>query len=411
MTKKKQHIILGDVHLGRSISIGKPGVGKELNSRVQDQLNLLDWTLDYASQHQIDHIVMTGDVYQEPRPHPALINYFMSWLKKCEAHGVRVDIVAGNHDIMRSGNYSLSALDLIPAVELPHAHVHKDPTVQELGGVRFAFVPYRDRRMYEADDVDAALKALKEELADVLDIQSLNPTVSVVVGHLSLAGSLNITDEISDELNEIFVPHDVFDGWDFTFMGHIHHPQDLVEEFGCYVGHVGSMDRSDFGANEVNIDKYIVVLDGEGNGAFKKVPLPTRYLRKIEVEVPHGKDSTDFVNNAICLYNKKNPIADAIVKLEITLAGEDIENVDRDKVTAYVCDKLGAQHICSFSETRNLSVVNIDKDKVLDKEMGIPETIAKFADVRDDFEDKEEKLAFKVLALDCNREYEERLGK
>jgi hypothetical protein len=56
-----QAIILGDVHLGKSMAIGKVGLGSALNSRIADQLNLLDWTLDQAIEHNADHIIITGN--------------------------------------------------------------------------------------------------------------------------------------------------------------------------------------------------------------------------------------------------------------------------------------------------------------------------------------------------------------
>ena len=36
-------ILLGDPHLGKGTGIGKTGIGSNLNSRIADQLNLLDW--------------------------------------------------------------------------------------------------------------------------------------------------------------------------------------------------------------------------------------------------------------------------------------------------------------------------------------------------------------------------------
>jgi DNA repair exonuclease SbcCD nuclease subunit len=409
-----KHIILGDIHLGKGTSIGKPGVGKDPNSRIMDQLALLEWVLDTAESDGISHIIITGDVYQDPKPHPALINYFMSWLKMCEKSGVSVDIIVGNHDIMRTGNYTLSALDLIPAVELPHARVFKDPECMEMGGICFGYLPYRDKRMYEAEDSAAALKALKDEMG--LNIAPSDKKRNILVGHLALEGSLNITDEISDSLNEIFVPQEMLDGWDTVLMGHIHHPQVICTKRtgtgpttkGQLIAHVGSMDRSDFHIVETDIDKIIYIVDEK---TTETRTLPTRNLRKIDVQVPMGKDSTDFVNNAICLYDKKLPVKDAIVYLDITLGGETVPNVERDKVQAYLCGKLKASHICTFSETRNLSVVALDESQMLDKSMSVPMTIDKFADSRDDFDDEEQKQEFKELALDCNREYEEKLRK
>src|SRR5271168_2829929 len=106
-------IILGDVHLGRSLTLGKVGIGSSLNSRVADQLKLLEWTLERAIEHSADHIIITGDVFEEPKPHPSLIAMFISWLKTCQAHHIHVHIILGNHDMFRSGSVLSSSLDII----------------------------------------------------------------------------------------------------------------------------------------------------------------------------------------------------------------------------------------------------------------------------------------------------------
>src|SRR5690606_17549042 len=110
-------LILGDPHLGKGLSIGK--TVNNLNSRVQDQIDLLDFTLETAVKEDVTAIIVTGDVYQEPRPHPAIIKIFMQWLMQCVSKNIEVHIIAGNHDIIRSGAYSISALDIIPVLDLP----------------------------------------------------------------------------------------------------------------------------------------------------------------------------------------------------------------------------------------------------------------------------------------------------
>ena len=110
-------LILGDLHIGKGINIGKSQSGK-INSRIQDQIDLLEWSLNYCLQNKINTIVITGDVYQDPRPHPGVISIVMCWLIKCQSHSVSVHIIRGNHDVMRSGTYSVSALDLVSDVNL-----------------------------------------------------------------------------------------------------------------------------------------------------------------------------------------------------------------------------------------------------------------------------------------------------
>src|SRR5208283_4579802 len=141
-------IILGDPHVGKGTNIGKSGIGSSLNSRIVDQLNLLDWTLDRAIEHHASHIIITGDVFEDPKPHPSLIVLFMSWCKKCQANGVRVVIIMGNHDVFRSGYTYTSPLDIITEADMEGIDVYKDINTIIIGTSAFTLVPYRDRKAF-----------------------------------------------------------------------------------------------------------------------------------------------------------------------------------------------------------------------------------------------------------------------
>lgn len=52
-------LILGDVHLGKSLHLGKIAPGSKLNSRLNDQLKLLDFTLETAVEYNIYNIIIT----------------------------------------------------------------------------------------------------------------------------------------------------------------------------------------------------------------------------------------------------------------------------------------------------------------------------------------------------------------
>src|ERR1700723_4601818 len=90
-------IILGDPHIGKNQSQGKSTVGSALNSRLEDQFKLLDYVLDSAIENHVDHIIITGDVWEDPRPRSELITMFIAWLKKCQAYNLHVHIIMGNH--------------------------------------------------------------------------------------------------------------------------------------------------------------------------------------------------------------------------------------------------------------------------------------------------------------------------
>lgn len=374
-----RHIILGDVHIGKGVSIGKPGSAGTLNSRVQDQLFLLDWTLQQAVDREVDNIIITGDVYEEPRPHPALIQFFMTWLNKCNKAGVQVDIVAGNHDIMRSGAYSLSALDIIPAVELPHANTYKSANTISYETVSFVLLPYRDRRMLDIDSVEKARRLVVEEMDAQLKAIPDEHT-KVLIGHLALEGSLWVGDEIDEMMNEIFCPLSMFDAFDYVWMGHIHKPQ-IMRSKPNYIAHIGSMDRSDFGKAELDHDKILICIDTAKPEFFETVMIPTRPLRKVEVTVPVDKDTTDFVINTLhAIHHDKYSLADSIMRLEVVLENPEALHADRDKVLKYVYSKLGVHHVCNFSERHNVQVVPVQKSAatIFDNQMSITAAIEAF---------------------------------
>ena len=398
-------LILGDPHIGKSISIGRSAELGQLNSRTQDQINLLDWAFDKCQETKTKLIAITGDVYQDFRPHPAIIGIFMRWLKKCERAGIEVHIVMGNHDILRSGQYVVSALDLVSELEMDCATVHKNFNRIELDDFTIVFVPFRDKRMYDSKTKDETTAALSAELAKAIEEPSSK--IKVAIGHLAFEGSIPIGDEISDTMNELYVPPEMFDWFDFVWMGHIHHPQ-VIQHHNPYAAHIGSLDRSDFSKSEVDNDKVAILLDSESKNKFIEIRLPTRALRPVKIDVPPGKDSTEFVINELCLMSKRLDFKDSITRLEIQLNGAELENVDRDKVESYLKNNLEVHHICGFAETRCVSVIQIDPDDVFDNTMEIDQSINKWADTREIFENESEREEFKKAAHEIRFEYEDK---
>lgn len=396
-------LILGDIHLGKGSSIGKSAELGQLNSRIQDQIDLLDWAYDQCIKTDTKLIAITGDVYQDFRPHPAVIGIFMRWLKKCEHDGIIVHVAMGNHDILRSGSFVFSALDLVPDVEMECANVHKAFDRVETEDFTFVFIPFRDKRMYDVKTKEEALAALQAELTKVTEEPSSK--IKVAIGHLAFEGSIAVGDEIGDTMNELFIPPEMLEWFDFVWMGHIHHPQ-IIQHHKPYAAHIGSLDRSDFSRSEVENNKIAILLDSKHKDKFTEIVLPTRPLRPVKIEVPVGKDSTEFVINELCLLSKKLEFKGAIVRVEVQLNGAELENVDQEKAKTYILNNLEAYHICGFSESRAISVIQIDPEDAFDNTMEISQSINKWADTRDVFENDLEREEFKAAAHEIRIEYE-----
>lgn len=391
-------IILGDPHIGKNTSQGKTGLGSNLNSRVSDQIDLLDWTLDQADELGVKDIIITGDVFEEPKPHPALITIFVSWLKKCQVYDVNVHIIIGNHDVLRSGYVYNSPLDIISEIELNNVHVYKDIDTILIGSSALTLLPFRDRKSFFCDSNKDALSLLKESIT--YELASIPVTYKkILIGHLAIEGSIPIGDEIDDIANELFCTVDMFTGYDYVWMGHVHKPQVMKKELP-YIAHIGSMDLSNFSENDHN--KHIVVLDldSNDNNCFDLVKLPTRNLKKISITIPKAvDDTTRYVIDEIEKLNEN--FNKSIVKVEILLNDPDLKSVNKSSIEKFL-NKQGSFHITSVSESKKISLIKRDNKNTIDTKMDLKSAIKTYADLY--IEDKK-KEKFIALAMEVVKNF------
>jgi DNA repair protein SbcD/Mre11 len=364
-------IILGDIHLGKGINIGKAGVGSNLNSRIVDQLNLLEWTLDQAHERSCDDIILTGDVFEDPKPHPYLITLFIAWLKKCQAYNVNVHIIMGNHDILRSGSVYSSPLDIISEAGIENVDVYRDINTIYMGTTAFTFVPFRDRKSYSVTSNAEALALLTDSL--VYELSSIPITYKkVIVGHLAIEGSIPIGDEFDDINNELFCPINMFAGYDYVWMGHVHKPQ-VMSKFP-YVAHVGSMDISNFG--ETDHKKHIVIVDCNTN-EFSIEYLPTRALKKILVMVP--KDTVDTTQYVLDELKKAQNLDKSIVKVEVSLAVPELKSINKSSIEKYLSEQ-GVYNVTGISENKKFALIKKDTNSTsIDTKMDVSSAIKTYA--------------------------------
>jgi exonuclease SbcD len=355
-------IIVGDLHLGSGQRNGKPGIGATINSRIDDQFNLLDWILDKAINELISSIIITGDIFDDPKPQPSLITLFVSWLKKCQAHNIAVYMITGNHDILRNGNIISSPLDIINEMELDNIFVFKQIKTVMIGSMAFTFVPFCDRKSYRCNSNLLALEALKSNL--IYELAGIPITYKkVLIGHLAIEGSIPVSNELDDITNELFCPIDLFNDYDFVWMGHIHKPQVLNTD--PFVAHIGSMDISNFG--EIDQKKNIVILDDNGN--FINEYLPIRPFKKISIVIPKNiKETTNYVLDEI----KNIDFNKSIVKIDVSLSSPEMTSINKLAIEQFL-NSNGAFNIVNISESKK--TILIKKDNNLNTKMDISSAI------------------------------------
>jgi exonuclease SbcD len=367
-------LIIGDIHLGKSPSLGKPGVGSGLNSRIQDQMTLLNWCLNVGVNKDVDTFILTGDICEDPKPDYILLELFIDWLKRCEDSGIEVHIIAGNHDIKRTGSQYKSFLDLITTADLPAVYVYKYVNTFIKNDVGFTLYPFRDRSALNARTEAEALykisSSLSYELASIPDTSE-----KVLIGHLAIKGSLFVGDEFDNLANELMCPPDLFQGYDYVWMGHVHKPQ--VRRSSPHIAHIGSLDISDFG--ETDHQKIVVLFDPKLPKKYEEIPVPSRPLRRIRVDVPIGFDSTDYVIDQINAQHQLKDYKNAIVKVEVKHLDSESQGLNRSKLKDHIYS-LGAFHICHLSESKKVTVISADDQHDIDNQIDKKAAVKIWAD-------------------------------
>lgn len=386
-------LIVGDIHIGAGTSIGKPTMEGSLNSRITDQVHCLNWILECAIYREVDRIIITGDVFEELKPDTNLVIIFINWLKSCSDYNIKVYIIAGNHDLKRIGNRYSSVLNIIESVELENVYVYNRVYTLNTDGVSFTFVPFRDRRSLNVDTCDDAIDIISNWLSyELAEINFEND--KVLIGHLAIDKAFWV-DEVDDVSNELLISTNVFEGYDYVWMGHVHKPQ-VMKSKNPYVAHIGSMDISNFG--ETDQQKIVVLYDPSLKNKFEEIPIPTRPLRRIRLEIPKEESPTAFLIKSIENMTAVSSFDKAIVKLEIKLLDPEAPEIDRERVVKKLKD-LGAYHICAFSESRTVLAVPEDKKQISDFAIK-PKEAVKFYASSIEFDEDDEKNEFIRTCLD-----------
>jgi DNA repair exonuclease SbcCD nuclease subunit len=299
---------------------------------------------------------------------------FIAWLKKCQAYEVNVHIIVGNHDVLRSGQIYSSPLDIVSEMDLDNVSIYKDIDTVMINGTAFTMVPFRDRKSFETNSNAEAMTILKDSL--VYELASIPVTYcKVLIGHLAIEGSIPVGDEIDDLTNELFCPLDMFNGFDYVWMGHVHKPQ-VMKKKSPYIAHIGSMDISNFG--ETDHKKHIVIFDTEGdfNSPWETAILPTRNLKKINVIVPKDtEDSTAYVLEEL---KKLNAFDKSIVKVEVSLSSPDLKSINKSNIEKYLTSQ-GAFNITGISESKKISLIKKDSNNTIDTKMDVTSAIKTYA--------------------------------
>ena len=281
---------ISDLHLGKRVN----GF-----SMLDDQQYILNEMLNIIKSESVSAVLISGDVYDKTIPPAEAVALFDRFLTGITSLGAKALIISGNHDSAERLAFGRSAMTSggIYIAPVFSGTVAKTILTDEYGNINVYMLPFLKpltvRPFYEDIDIPDTESAVKAVLDGItLDKKERN----IIMAHQFITGA-----ERSDS-EEVYVGGldnvgaELFAGFDYTALGHIHRPQNIG---GDKIRYCGTPIKYSF--SEINDKKSVTVIDmkEKNNVSVKAVPLvPLRDMRHIKGSYAEVTDRAGYINTA-----------------------------------------------------------------------------------------------------------------
>lgn len=263
-------------------------IGKKMFdiSLAEDQKHMLTQVLEIAEKHNVDAVILAGDIYDRSVPSTEAVTMLDEFLTELVNRKTPVIIISGNHDSPERVGF---ASQIMEAAGLHIGGTYngelKKVTLALKGGepvVCFVCLPFiKPATVGVTNSAEVVRTVLEKERLDFSDGKRY-----VLITHYFVTGENGNQPELSDSEDSVYVggidnvPADLFAGFDYVALGHIHKPQHIGEGPVYYSG---SGMKYSFSEASQTKSVNIVTIEKEGPVKVEKVPLkPYREMRCIK---------------------------------------------------------------------------------------------------------------------------------
>lgn len=332
-----------DWHFGLRVGTG---------SYAEDQRHFLRQLYDLIRTEQAEAVLLSGDVYDSSVVGAEAIGLYNEAVTTlCMELGAKLVVIAGNHD---SAARLASCRELLKSAGLyVTGRLERDlaPVLLDGGRVAVYSLPFFGR-----DEVTALFSERKEEIrsqetATMVVCDHIRETMDKERFNIVLSHSLTVNAELSDSDRSArigfatAVSKDVFAGFDYVALGHIHKPQVVAP----YIRYSGSPLKYSFGSEESQ-EKGVVVVDTD-TGEQKFVAFSPLHDRKsLEGTYEEIIAREDLKNDYLRLY-----VTDRYAGLELV--------ADLRERFPWLLEVYGK----GLTESESLSALSVEELQILDE--------------------------------------------
>lgn len=220
---------LSDLHLGKRVN----GF-----SMIADQRHVLEQILELAGEAKPDAALLCGDIYDKTVPSAEAVELFDEFLSRLAEH-CPVYLISGNHDSAERLAFGGRLMEkagvyLSPVYDGTVATVSQK---DEFGTVCFHLLPFlkpaQVRRFYPEETIESYTDAVRAALSGI-DLADGNR--HVLLAHQFVTGSERCESEELSIGGSDNVDAEVFAGFDYVALGHLHGAQRAGGEHIRYCG-------------------------------------------------------------------------------------------------------------------------------------------------------------------------------
>lgn len=245
--------------------------------RLNEHSRFLDWLIEVIRHESIDALLISGDVFDSANPPQDAVGLYFDFLKRLtDFKSIHTVITAGNHD---SASHLNAPRELLKKFGV-HVFGHAGNHLVDVGEAIVVATPYLRERDLRQSQAGETLQEAHEQVRTAiahhystqrhLALEAANKRPVIAMGHLTVLGA-----KTSDSEREIHIGNlgavgaDIFEGFNYTALGHLHRPQCVAGL--SHVRYSGSPIPLSF--SEVGDAKSVVVLDTQ-NSKVDLQPIP-----------------------------------------------------------------------------------------------------------------------------------------
>ena len=254
-------------------------IGKRVNgfSMLDDQREILRQIAGLAVSEGCDGILLAGDIYDKPSPSGEAVALFDEFLCRLVKAGIRVFAISGNHDSPERVAY-LGELLETSGVTMSRrftGKLQRASLEDEHGRLNVYLLPYVKASTVRQFYPENGIVTCEDGIRTVLEGEPMELGArNILLCHQFITGAEPGGSEELTVGGLDCVSADLFDGFDYVALGHIHGPQKIKRENLRYSG-----SPLKYSFSEANQVKSVVIVDCHEMGKVE--------IRKVPLTLPH----------------------------------------------------------------------------------------------------------------------------